>query len=103
MLHVGQEYAQFLAQHYSSIDELGEASEETLSGLPSIGPKIAQSIVAFFRQDSNREILRKLRDAGVVLRREEEASQAEEQRFSGMTFVFTGRMNSFTRPEPRHW
>ena len=99
MLHVGQEYAQFLAQHYSSIDELGEASEETLSGLPSIGPKIAQSIVAFFRQDSNREILRKLRDAGVVLRREEEASQAEEQRFSGMTFVFTGRMNRFTRPE----
>lgn len=66
---------------------------------PAVGPTIAESVVAFFRQDSNREILRKLREAGVALQRESEATAVESQRLSGMTFVFTGKMTRFTRPE----
>ena len=97
--HVGQEYAELLARHYASIDELAGASVEDLSALPTIGPTIAESIVAFFRQDSNREILRKLQAADVALQRAGDAASVESQRLNGMTFVFTGRMARFTRPE----
>jgi DNA ligase (NAD+) len=99
IFHVGQEYAELLARHYTSTDELAGASVEDLIALPAVGPTIAESVVAFFRQDSNREILRKLRDAGVALQRESGATAAESQRLSGMTFVFTGKMTRFTRPE----
>jgi len=99
IFHVGQEYAELLARHYASIDELAGASVEDLIALPTVGPTIAESVVAFFRQDSNREILRKLSEAGVALRRESGATAVESQRLSGMTFVFTGRMTRFTRPE----
>ncbi|MBN1153101.1 MAG: NAD-dependent DNA ligase LigA [Dehalococcoidia bacterium] len=97
--HVGQEYAELLAQRYASIDDLSAASEEELTSLPSVGPRIAESIRAFFRQDSNLEILRKLREAGVSLRREEAAATGGAQPLAGMTFVFTGKMARFTRPE----
>jgi DNA ligase (NAD+) len=99
IFHVGQEYAELLARHYTSIDELAGTSVENLIALPAVGPTIAESVVAFFRQDSNREILRKLREAGVALQRESEATAVESQRLSGMTFVFTGKMTRFTRPE----
>lgn len=97
--HVGQEYAELLAQHYAGIDELAAASEEELTALPSIGPRIAASVRAFFRQDANVEILRKLRAAGVALRREEAAAASAARPLDGMTFVFTGKMAGFTRPE----
>lgn len=99
MPHVGQEYAGLLARHYRSIDELAEASEEALTALPSIGPKIAESVIAFFQQDRNREIIRKLGEGGVVLETPDEPSATTDSRLSGMTFVFTGRMTHFTRPE----
>ena len=99
IFHVGQEYAELLARHFTSIDKLAGASVEELIALPAVGPTIAESVVAFFRQDSNREILRKLSEAGVALQRENGATAVESQRLSGMTFVFTGKMTRFTRPE----
>ena len=99
IFHVGQEYAELLARHFASIDELARASAEDLIALPAVGPTIAESVVAFFRQDSNRQILRKLSEAGVALQRERGAAEVESQKLSGMTFVFTGKMTRFTRPE----
>jgi DNA ligase (NAD+) len=99
MPHVGQEYADLLTRHYRSIDELALATVEKLTALPSIGPKIAESVVAFFRQDRNREIIRKLRDGGVAMEAAAGQSAATEGRLTGMIFVFTGRMSRFTRPE----
>lgn len=99
IFHVGQEYAELLARHFTSIDELARASAEDLVALPAVGPTIAESVVAFFRQDSNRQILRKLSEAGVALQRERGAAEVESQKLSGMTFVFTGKMTRFTRPE----
>jgi len=96
--HVGQEYAGLLARHYRSIDALGAASAEELAAIPSIGPRIAESIVAFFRQERNRDIIRKLRDAGVTLESSTDESH-EERPLSGLTFVFTGHLEGFTRPE----
>ena len=100
ILHVGEEYAELLAENFASIDDLAKASREHLSSLPSIGPKIADSIVAFFRQERNRQIIEKLRKAGVRLEREKvEEAKPEELPLAGLEFVLTGKLESFTRPE----
>ncbi|MBN1857260.1 MAG: NAD-dependent DNA ligase LigA [Dehalococcoidia bacterium] len=96
--HVGREYGELLAGRYSSIDALGATSVEELAAIPSIGPKIAESIVAFFQLPRNREIIEKLRTAGVTLESTTETSTGQ-RRLDGITFVFTGRMEKYTRPE----
>ena len=63
--HVGEETANLLAEHFKDLDDLGNASREKLMTVPSIGPKIADSIVAFFHEEENKKILEKLRRAGV--------------------------------------
>ncbi len=95
--HIGEETAELLAEHFTSIDELARASREKLLEIPSIGPKIADSILAFFRQEENRRIIRKLREAGVKL--EAEKVEAKELPLAGLEFVITGRLQAFTRQE----
>ena len=98
--HVGDQYAELLAEHFPSIDDLAKASEEDLSTIPSIGPKIAEGIVTFFRQEGNRQIIEKLRQAGVRLQREKgREARAEELPLAGLEFVLTGKLESFSRPE----
>jgi len=100
ILHVGDQYAELLAEQFQSIDQLAEASQEELSALPSIGPKIAESTVAFFRQEGNRQIVEKLRKAGVKLEREKvKEAKPEELPLAGLEFVLTGKLNSFPRSE----
>jgi len=103
ILHVGEQYAELLAEQFHSIDQLSEASQEELSTIPSIGPKIAESIVAFFRQKGNKQIIKKLRKAGVRLEREEVEKVGEglvpSLPLAGLEFVLTGKLESFSRPE----
>jgi len=100
ILHVGEEYAELLADKFSSIDELAKTGREELLSLPSIGPKIADSIVAFFRQEGNKNIIEKLRKAGVKLEKEKVAeAKPEELPLTGLEFVITGKLESFTRSE----
>jgi DNA ligase (NAD+) len=100
ILHVGDQYAELLAEHFHGIDDLAKASEEDLSTIPSIGPKIAEGVVAFFRQEGNRQIIKKLRKAGVKLEREKvEEAKPEELPLAGMEFVLTGKLESFSRSE----
>jgi DNA ligase (NAD+) len=100
ILHVGEEYADLLAGNFSSIDDLAKVSQEDLSSLPSIGPKIADSIVTFFRQEGNRRIIEKLRKAGVRLQSEKiEKTGPKELPLAGLEFVLTGKLESFTRSE----
>jgi len=100
ILHVGEQYAELLAEQFHSIDQLSKASQEELSSLPSIGPKIADSIVAFFRQEGNRRIIEKLRKTGVKLGKEKaEVVKPEELPLAGVEFVLTGKLESFTRQE----
>jgi DNA ligase (NAD+) len=93
--HIGGETADLLAEHFTSIDTLAKATEEQLMEIPSIGPKIAESIVAFFRQDGNKEIIEKLRKAGVKL--EEKEIKAKDLPLAGFEFVITGMLKSSTR------
>ena len=62
---VGLGTARTLANHFSSLDELSKAKPSDLEGISSIGPKVAQAIVTFFASPANREMLEKLRRAGV--------------------------------------
>ncbi|MBI2829698.1 MAG: NAD-dependent DNA ligase LigA [Chloroflexi bacterium] len=93
--HVGGENAELLAGEFRSIDALMNASHERLMAVPAVGPKIADSIVAFFRQEENRQIIEKLRWVGV--RMSEEKGEAKELPLAGMQFVVTGTLESFSR------
>jgi DNA ligase (NAD+) len=95
--HVGAEMAEVLAAEFHSIDKLAQASREELMDIVTIGPKIAESITAFFRQEENRNIIRRLKEAGV--RMEEAAVKPEETPLSGLEFVITGRLEAFSRPQ----
>jgi DNA ligase (NAD+) len=95
--HVGSETAEILVKHFGSIDKLAQATEEELMAAPTIGPTIAESIVAFFRQNSNRKVIDKLRQACVRMR--EEAAKPRELPLSGKEFVVTGKLESFSRTE----
>ena len=101
ILHVGSEMADLLARQYLSVDQLTRASLEDLKSIPGVGPKIATSIVEYFGVEHNREVIEKLRVAGVALERETildwvDAS-GESLPLSGRTFVITGRLSSMSR------
>jgi DNA ligase (NAD+) len=98
--HVGDQYAERLAENFHSIDALARASEEDLRSIRPIGPKIAESIVAFFRQKGNRQIIEKLRKAGVRLEREKVGEELiSSLPLAGLEFALTGKLESFSRPE----
>jgi len=100
ILHVGEQYAELLAERFHSIDQLAKASKKKLSAIPSIGPKIAESIVAFFRQEGNKQIIKKLRKAGVRLEKEQvKEAKPEELPLAGLEFVLTGKLETFSRSE----
>jgi len=95
--HIGAEMAEILAKELHSLDALANASREALMSIPTVGPKIADSIITFFRQEENRNIIKRLKKAGVRL--EEEAVKPEELRLAGMEFVITGSLEAFARQE----
>jgi DNA ligase (NAD+) len=96
--HIGGQMAQILADHFNSIEELASASAEQLMTIPTVGPKIAESIVTFFGQEENRRLIEKLRKAGVKLA-EAKTVEAKELPLAGQEFVVTGRLEYFTREE----
>lgn len=95
IFHVGEEFAGLLAHHFKSLDRLSEASEEELISIPSIGPKIARSVVSFFGDEKNRAIIQKLKSAGV--RMEDTGETIVPLSLSGKEFVITGKLAVMTR------
>lgn len=93
--HVGEHLAELLAQRFRSLDALMNASEEELLQVEEVGPTVAQSIRSFFQDERNREMIRKLREAGVQII--EELSPHTAGALAGKTFVFTGTLKHFTR------
>jgi DNA ligase (NAD+) len=96
--HVGAGVARTIAEHFPSIDLLQTAGEDDLQAIPAIGPTIAASIIHFFREKHNREILIRLRAAGVQL---QGIVSAGGGTLSGRTFVLTGSLPTHTREEMR--
>jgi DNA ligase (NAD+) len=98
--HIGGEMAQILAEEFHSLNRLSNASREELMSIPAVGPKIADSIIAFFKQKDNLDIIERLRRAGVRLE-EEAAAELEKLPLAGQEFVVTGRLEAFSREEAR--
>jgi len=94
---VGERTAQLLAGHFGSMEKLAEASEEELTGVTEVGPKVAAAIAEFFSEPANRKLIERLRAAGVNMK--EERAAPKDTRFAGMTFVFTGTLAHRTREE----
>ncbi len=95
--YVGERTAQTLANHFKSIEALSQASFEQLMAVEDVGPKVAESIVFFFEQPENTELLRKLKEAGLNFSVEEEIEG--EKPLAGKTFVLTGKLTTLTREE----
>jgi DNA ligase (NAD+) len=96
--HIGGETAEILAGEFGSLDELAGATRDELTSIHTIGPKIADSLVAFFSNEGNKQVMEKLKRAGVLPPTEKETSP-EDLPLTGMEFVITGRLNSLSRQE----
>ncbi len=94
--HVGRHLATVLARQISEIESLFDISDSRLQSIDEVGPRVAESIVSFFSQGKNKEIVEELLELGV---RPESISTPAEKVFSGLTFVFTGKLAELTRDE----
>src|SRR6266567_4257526 len=94
---VGERTGQLLAEHFSSLEDLAAAKEEELMEVPEVGPKVAASIAEFFSEPANRQLIKKLRKAGVHPTAEKRA--VKSQKFAGKSFVFTGGLANRSREE----
>jgi DNA ligase (NAD+) len=98
--HVGSTIAPILADHYPDIDLLAGATPEQLLEIHEIGPKIAGSVAAFFRDKHNRSIVSRLRKYGCRMSGDKTA-RVSTGPFAGKVFVLTGAMESMTRDEAK--
>ena len=97
--YVGAGVAKLLADSFGSIEKIQNASQEELEDVEGIGPRIAESVVRFFKERHTKELVNKLQRAGVTLKSEKKKNSA--QHFSGKTFVLTGGLTSMTREEAK--
>ena len=95
--HVGVKAAKILAKRFDNIDNLASATIEELSEVEDIGPIVAQSINEFFAQEQTKDLISRLKNAGVNTQRIKE--EEEDNRFEGKTFVLTGSLEKYSREE----
>jgi DNA ligase (NAD+) len=96
---VGERTAQILAETFGSLDALIDADEETLQQAEEVGPKVSQSIRQFFHERHNRELVARLRKAGLTL--EHAVRKKSGGPLTGKTFVLTGTLPTIAREEAK--
>ncbi|MGA2812332.1 MAG: NAD-dependent DNA ligase LigA [Candidatus Acidiferrum sp.] len=92
---VGERTAQLLAEHFSTLEEFSAATEEQLTAVGEVGPKVAAAIAEFFSEAANRQLIKKLAKVGVNPRAAKRTVKSDK--FAGKTFVFTGTLANRTR------
>jgi DNA ligase (NAD+) len=97
--HVGERLAQILAVRFGTLDALEAAAAGDLVQVEEVGPKVAESILFFFAQPVHRELVRRLREAGVSVRAA--AAAAGPRPLAGQVFVITGTLEGLSRDEAR--
>jgi len=97
---VGSHVAQILTNHFSSLDQIIEASEEQFLIIDGIGPTVSRSILNFFSISENLNLLKELKALGVhPIQKKKEKSVKPQEFFQGKTFLFTGTLSHFSRKE----
>lgn len=97
--YVGETTAKVLARNVHTIDRLIAMNAEELASIPEIGPKIAESIVGYFAAEGNREIIERLREAGVQLRLSEAELANRTDKLAGKKIVISGVFAKHSREE----
>ncbi len=95
--HMGERVARILATELGTLANVRAADEDDLLKIPHIGPEIAKSVTRFFKERANIEVLESLAEAGVTVRASEKRTRSRA--LEGMTFVFTGKLEQYTRKE----
>jgi DNA ligase (NAD+) len=95
---VGERTAKLLAARFGSMENIIKAKQEDLTAINEIGPEIAASIVEFFHEHKNIDVMNKFSKAGVIPQKKEIKTNAPLQ---GKSFVFTGTMESMGRNEAK--
>ncbi len=97
--HVGETVAKKLVKNFSTIEELQNATVEELCQVEDIGTKIAESIVAYFKNTENLLMIERLKSYGVQLVKGESTKDVVSDALVGKTFLFTGKLSLFTREQ----
>jgi DNA ligase (NAD+) len=97
--HVGERLAQTLAARFRTLEALEAAGGDELVQVEDVGPKVAESILFFFAQPVNRELVRRLKEAGVSVKSADEAGGPKP--LAGQIFVVTGTLSAMGRDEAR--
>lgn len=95
--HVGTKSSKILAKEYGNMDKLMKANVINLSFIEDIGEVTAKSVCEFFELEQTKDLIGKLKAAGVNMKEEE--TDEKDNRFAGMTFVLTGTLEKYTRDE----
>ena len=96
---VGETVAKKIAKAFKNIEELEDADLETLVSIDEIGEKIAQSILNYFANESNRELVNRLKEAGLQLYRTEEDLSGHTDKLAGQSIVISGVFTHYSRDE----
>jgi DNA ligase (NAD+) len=96
---VGETVAKKLAAHFGSIEHIMKANFEELKEAEEIGEKIAASILEFFKEPKNLDIIRRLKENGLHFEIREEEKNLKSEKLKGMTFVVSGIFEKFSRDE----
>ncbi|GAB3783408.1 NAD-dependent DNA ligase LigA [Spirosoma horti] len=97
--YVGNTTAEKLTDYFGSMDAIMNASSEALLAVPDTGPRIAESVVAWFADPDNREYVENLRAAGLQFVGEKKVVEQEGDSLAGKTFLYTGTFENFSREE----
>ena len=98
ILHVGEQTAQDIANHFGTLENIMKASAEEINNIENIGPVVSRSIHDFFTHKENNSFIKKLLDNGVTI---EKVKVVKGGKFAGQTFVLTGTLSSMSRDEAK--
>ncbi len=96
--HIGVKAAKILAKKFKTMENIEKAGVEELSTIDDIGPIMAKSIIEFFEQEQTKDLINKLKLAGVNMKSQNE-EVGGDQRFDGKVFVLTGALEKYSREE----
>lgn len=97
--YVGNTTAERVTDYFGNMDALMNAALETLANVPDVGPRIAQSLADWFADADNRDLVERLRAAGLQFASSRKVVEAESDSLTGKTFLYTGTFQNFSREE----